>query len=204
MGMNLINIPAFGMDGIIQKAQGVLYKGIKTEWCDELPNEADYECYGRCYRNQVNGGNEYIPEVYTSRKEYKEVLFDDRSIITSFFGIGERQETGNGLVVDVPVHLILHADICKLEPDFTFRADEMIRQKVWNIAKTFPSMTIQRQVLGMNNVFAEYRGARVLQGLYAKDMHPLHVWRIDFMAQYYVESGICNNMLNDYDVDYPV
>lgn len=202
MGMNLLNIPALGMDAIIQQAQGVLYKMVKEVWCDELPLDADYECYGRCYRNQANGGNEYIPEVYTSRKEYKEVLFDDRSVITSFFGIGDRQETEGGLVLKVPVHLIIHADVCKLEPDYVFRTDEIVRQKIWNIAKKFPDMEIQRQVTGISNVFQEYKGSRILNGLYAKDMHPLHVWRIDFIADYYTEVGDCN-FVNEYSTDYP-
>lgn len=170
------------MDRPIQKFQIRLYQAIKDYFCFD---DGDYESYGRVYRNQTKDG--YIPEAYNTRDEYKEVLFDDTNKLQSFFGVGERSEA-EGANQLTPVHLVFHADLCKIYEgqDIPHRPDEELRTTIMNIIrnKIGYGFKLINMETGVDNVFKEYSGTRIKDGMKYRDMHPLHCFRFNFDVRY--------------------
>ena len=76
--MNYLKQNTTGVDTVIKGLQKYLYDNLKQKWCFN-----DFEGYGRVYKNKKNG--KVMPEYYTSDKEYKEVLLDDRLQGIMFF-----------------------------------------------------------------------------------------------------------------------
>lgn len=98
------------------------------------PNVPNKSFYGLCYRNQRN--NNVIPEVYVERRdEYKEVLFDDKLNVISFFDA----EGSISNVNDEPnrtVRLIFAANLRALYPNKSHRATEEAHFDVLKILKS--------------------------------------------------------------------
>lgn len=183
--VNSLKIPPKGIDIPIQEFQNRLYTALDTMLCFDA--DTDYECYGRCYKNQVQDG--YIPEVYIpNTDEYKEVLLDDTTKMQSFFVVGDNTDLADSEGI-VDVALVFHVDLCKLNLiGVPHRLDEEFRRAVYLECKKIGlGFTITGIETGVDNVFREFRGARVRQGLYARDMHPLHCFRINMTLRYYPE-----------------
>ncbi|MBX3253918.1 MAG: hypothetical protein KF862_07220 [Chitinophagaceae bacterium] len=175
----LKNNPA-GVDIPIQKAQTKLHSFLTNAW--EI-DEGQYECYGRAYRNQSEGG--YVAEVYIGGNEYKEVYFNDGLHAISFFGIST--EVTNSVMNRVNVHLVMFADLNKMALKDRFgatiqhRADEELRQQVFRSLSKFSfGMNYEGFELGVENVLKEYPGTRRDDRLKFIDMHPYHCFRFNY------------------------
>lgn len=172
-----------GVDIPIQKLQSYLHEKLLTKW--GLQN-AQYEAYGRCYRNQKESG--YVAEVYVGGGEYKEVYLDDRISVLSFFGLSGDIDFEVTNTADV--HLIFWVNIKKLYPAITHRADEEVRKDVQElIQKKMYGFTLTDVRLGIERVHQEYRGTIMaaqanLDTLKYRDMHPFHCFRFDLKLLY--------------------
>jgi len=172
-----------GVDIPIQKLQSYLHGKLLSKW--GLQN-ADYEAYGRCYRNQKDAG--YIAEVYVGGNEYKEVYLDDRIAALSFFGLSGNIEYEAGNTADV--HLIFWVNIKKLRPAITHRGDEEVRKDVQQLVDNdYQGFQFAGIQLGLEKVHQEYRGTIMaaqanLDPLKFRDMHPYHCFRLDFKLTY--------------------
>ena len=110
-----------GIDLEISKIQATLFNGLTGKgW-------TGYESYDRAYINPRSGGT--IPEVYTGNKEYKEVLLDDTFTASSFFLVDPTRTESEGLLTQT-VSVIFQADIVKLFPAITHRADEEMHDDI--------------------------------------------------------------------------
>ena len=66
-----------------------MYDWLKSKW---LLSDADYNCYGRCYRETDTEGN-YMPKVYKGgRIEYDDLVYNDKVTVTSFFDVDETEK----------------------------------------------------------------------------------------------------------------
>lgn len=172
-----------GVDIPIQKLQSYLHDKLLTKW--GLQN-AQYEAYGRCYRNQKESG--YIAEVYVGGGEYKEVYLDDRISVLSFFGLSGDIEFEVTNTADV--HLIFWVNIKKLKPAIVHRADEEVRKDVQQLVDNgYQGFQLTGMRLGIERVHQEYRGTIMkaqenFDTLKYRDMHPFHCFRLDFKVNY--------------------
>ena len=167
-----------GMDAIIYDVQNVLHDALLSRWAID---SGQYLSYGRCYRNKK--GNGYVAEVYQGGNEYKEVYWDDSVSAISFFGIGNTITNGNRQTL--PVHLVVFANLEKLKPTNTNRADEDLRWDFLNILKdSVHGQSVKSTVLGIENVLQEYPGSYRDERLKTVDMHPVHSFRIDLELTY--------------------
>lgn len=172
-----------GIDISIQGFQTTLYAQLKALWGLQ---DAAWSCYDRAYRNQVKDGG-YIPEVFvgsgTAQKksqDYKEVYFDDKVKVTSFFGLGENIKM-DGPQATANVFLIFCITDLPALRSGTNRRDEQVRndvQQVCSIPRN--GFEITGIELGIDNVFREYPGWRRTEGIKYRDMHPMHCFRINF------------------------
>ena len=172
-----------GVDIPIQKLQSYLHEKLLTKW--SLQN-ADYEAYGRCYRNQKEAG--YVAEVYVGGNEYKEVYLDDRIAAISFFGLSGDIDHVVTNIADV--HLVFWVNIKLLYPSITHRGDEEVRKDVQVLVDNgYQGFEFTGMRMGIERVHQEYRGTIMaaqanLDPLKFRDMHPYHCFRLDFKLTY--------------------
>lgn len=172
-----------GMDIPIQKLQTYLHDKLLAIWGI---TSAEYNAYGRCYRNQKDDG--YVAEVYTGNNEYREVYLDDRIAAMSFFGISGDTEVE--VENTASVHLIFWVNLSKLKAPIVHRADEEVRvdvQKLLN--KGVFGFSLKEISTGIERVLQEYAGTTQaeqanLDGLKFRDMHPFHCFRFDMEVMY--------------------
>lgn len=159
-----------------------LYPQLKKIW--GIANDADYDCHGRAYRNQSPDG--YIPEVFAGmgnvagKEEYKEVLFNDSLKALSFFGLGGVTGYDKGSTA-APIWLIFLVNVPALKPNIPWRADEEIRNDVEKLCQTNRfAFQLTDFIIGIDQVFKEYSGWRIKEGMKFRDMHPNHCFRLNF------------------------
>jgi len=177
--MIFLKTPPIGVDIPIQYLQQALFDQLKVVW---NIGDADYNCYGRAYRNQKEDG--YIPEVFTGGKEYKEVYVDDKIAALSFFGVSGGREIDFSMV-STDAHLIFFVDLPKLRT-VAWRPDEEARMDVYRIIDLRGVMgwNLTSMTTGIDNVFREYTGYRSVDSIKIRDMHPFHCFRFDFELKY--------------------
>lgn len=164
----------------IQKLQQFLYNSLKTIWG---VSDTEFDCYGRCYRNQVDKG--YVPEVFVGtstegQTTYKEAFFDDtinKSI--SFFHVADSLKYEKG-TSKARVCLLVISNIQRLKPLIAHRADAEVRKDVEALLQLrkyeFEMVEI---VTGFKNVFSEFDGWLKPGMVTFGDIHPLHCFRVN-------------------------
>ena len=177
--LNVVTIPK-GIDVAIQRFQTFLHDNLIDTWGIDT---AQYQSYGRCYRNKKDNG--YIAEVYAGQSEYKEVYWDDNLSAISFFGVGNLVKYE--AVQKADVHLIFFVNLNNLKPLNNNRADEEIRVDVINAANlgmfNFQFKSVETSI---ESVLKEYAGSYRDNRLKLVDMHPIHCFRLNFSLQYQI------------------
>jgi len=97
-----------GIDSVIDRFQRALFKDllVNAGW-------TDHDIYPRIYRNKK--GSEVIPEYYSGTGDYKEVRFNDKKVVVSFFLTDEKRDFNekNGIWAQ-GVSIIFQARLDKL------------------------------------------------------------------------------------------
>lgn len=170
-----------GIDKSLQDFQSKMYTYLCTLWgLDSL--SVDYNCFDRCFRNQNKEG--IVPEIYTSNG-YKQVLFDDKCKVVSFFDIGSTISVD--LSNEAEVHLIFMANLEKLKGK-GLRPDEEFRQDIQTFLDSgYFGFNLNQITLGLDNVFNEYATTRIKY----RDMNPLHCVRFTFSKTYSFKDHVC-------------
>lgn len=166
-----------GIDVVIQRIQKRMFDSLIDIWDLDDPL---YESFGRVYRNQDKDGK-YIPEAYDSKGEYVDPLYNDKVSCTSFFGVASDQESLGGGLFKAKCHLIFSLNIAEVKPGLTHRGDEEVHADCLNVLRSaLPYDSITDIITWNDNVFREYNGYKAQQGVNFTDMHPRHVFRINF------------------------
>lgn len=175
----LIQSPSpVGKDVSIQRLQTRIHTALLTKWGIESDQ---YLCYDRCYANKTASG--YVAEVYNGSNQYKEVYWDNKYSVVSFFGISDKEVFN--MMLEVPVHLVFFVDLSRIKPSNTNRADEEARKDVLSIfGKGLFNFSFQSLEIRIENVLREYKSTLVDKRLSTVDMHPIHSFRINFLLKY--------------------
>lgn len=147
MALNQKILPV-GIDRAIDEFQSFIYSGVGF---------ANWECYPRIYMNPTAKGR--FPEYYVSNGEYKEVLYDDKFKVTSFFLVSESRPINDDGIVEVEVALIVQADLKKLFPLIPHRADEELNILFHNQSNDYVNNRDFRLISvenGIKKVYAEF------------------------------------------------
>lgn len=153
----------YGVDVEIARLQDTIFAGIDI---------STYDCYGRIYRNLKGATN--IPEWYLGKKEYSEVLMNDKVAITSFFYVADEYNV-NELICDTTASLIVQCDLAKCYPTITAeRADELIINEFFNLLKDEKPTRIVKGLNALN----DFDTSKL------KNMQPFFFFRIDFPIRY--------------------
>jgi hypothetical protein len=172
---------------LIQKSnpinEDVVIAAIQTQLYNDLllKGITNYESYERVYL--ING----VPELYIGGGNYKEVYFDDRFNLTSFFLLGETKTIDELGYYSTTLSIIFQADLSKLLPTITHRADselhDMVKKSLDKVAAT---MELKEIVTGINNV---YQGLDFENSQYLNDVSSYHLFRVNLDIQF---SESCN------------
>lgn len=172
-----------GIDRHLQQLQRFLYSGALQLWGLQ---EADYNCYGRAYRNQREA--DFHPEVYIGNGQYKDAYLDSAVAATSFFHVGERQTLQSGYN-NATVAAILFVNLDKIKPTATDRADEAAHVDIERILrKNMYGSVFTEIVTGIDKVFAEFAGWRKDESIRHKDMQPFHCFRANLTLRYLADA----------------
>jgi hypothetical protein len=173
-----------GLDWYIQALQISLHNQLMALWeldVNDATQNSLYQSYGRAYRNKTEDG--YIAEVYTGSNEYKEVYWDDKLHCISFFGLSNNIR--QNVLSTADVHLVFFANLAKLKPTITHRADEELRHDVESIiGYSYYGFVPQSTELWLENVLREYPGSTRDERLKYVDMHPVHCFRLNLQISF--------------------
>lgn len=192
--MGLVQVTgAIGLELRIQTVQKWLYNQLIDAWG---LTSATYNAYGMCYKNRRENG--YIPEVFVSGNDYKEVGLNDKVYVQSFWGISD-STSYSGLTATTDVHVIHFVNLSKLSgiSSLSHRGALEARTEVFKkLKKAHSGFEYTGEILGVDNVLSEY-GGLVTTDFYAKaDMHPWHIFRHNLTCDYKPDELSNNNVNN--------
>ena len=165
-----------GIDKPINNFLDYLYSRVKIEGV----LVTDWEAYDRVYKTQKNGG--LVPEYFTGGVDYKEVFYDDRFSMTSFFVADDTIETEGGDAIQ-EVSLIVQANLSDLYPSIAHRADEEIRNLFMFLSQNYYNadlFTFNNVETGIANVYREF----VQRDIKLDDMSKKHDFRLNYTVKY--------------------
>lgn len=176
MGLNA-RINPQGVDVVIDRIQRDLFIELtkKFGW-------RDYDSYDRAYRNKK--GNDKLPEVYTGNEEYKEVLFNDKQTVTSFWLVDEKRNySATDFKFEQGISLIVQADLSKLFPSIKHRPDEEL---IDNVCKAIKNKFWQEKLIEIiQGVEQVYNTLKVdINEHSLNDMGSFSIVRFNFKVQY--------------------
>lgn len=163
-----------GIDAVINELQRDLFLELTAKF-----GWRDYQSYYRVNRNRK--GSDLIPEIYTGNGNYREVLFDDKCAVSSFFLVDlSRTYDPKKFVWAQDMSMIFQANLEKLFPDIKdYRPDEeMIDNIRLAIKKKFWGPRLKAVYTGIDKC---YEGLKISgDRKYMDDMGKFAVCRFDF------------------------
>ena len=168
MALILKTIPR-GVDIPINSLQNLLYTELDL---------LSYESYPRVYKNpDVNGLT--MPESYVGNKDYKEVFFDDKFSLTSFWLADDNRSVSEFTTTTISV--VFQVLLDELYPTIPHRADEEFIRDIYNILYNSPrDYDLTNVITGIDNVYSEFDTSQVTWD----DMSNFFVCRFDLEAVY--------------------
>lgn len=163
-----------GIDVPIGKIQSKLYEALVTNgtW-------TDYQSYHRAYKNKTKDG--FKAEVFTSRRDYKDVFLTDKYAVSSFFIAPNERPPIEQTYYSADIDIIFQCDLNKLFADSPHRSDEEFHN---DIAVALSNMGNELKVTGMfegiDDVYADFDTTQ----LDLDDMQPFHVVRFRMNVKY--------------------
>ena len=142
----------------------------------------DYDSYDRAYKN--SRGSDVIPEVYIGKGEYKEVLYNDKKAITSFFLVDDKRTYDyEKFLFTQNVSIIFQSNLSKLFPLVKHQPDEeMIDEIRRAIKKRYWENRLTEVITGVDKVYES------LKLSYSKkdfaDMYNYGIARFNFQMIY--------------------
>jgi len=176
--MSLVQkISPVGIDTTINTVQVGLYNYLTSTALWTI-----YESYHRAYKNPL--GENTIPEAYIGNNEYKEVLFDDKYNVTSFFLISDNASSGVDNIFTQTVSIIFQGKLDRLYPLIDHRADAEMQDDILK-AFNFIDYDVTNIIIGVDNVYSDLDlRNRLGESIDLTDMSDFHVVRFDFEVQY--------------------
>jgi len=176
-----------GIDTTIDAIQTKLYKYF-TENCKWVK----YGSYHRAYKNEKEG--QIIPEIYTNKEEYVEVLYNDKYNGTSFFlsDYESKLIDRDQGIYQQGISAIFQLNIKDLYGQISHRADEEAREEITRAFKLIEetiSHEITGIVTGVNKVYEDLKLNSIFEkDAYRNDMGKKLLLRVNLNIKYYYDN----------------
>jgi len=160
-----------GVDVPIDNLQKYIWQ--KMSW-----SNFRYTSYPRAYKTETNDGNTY--EVFVNGKEYREVLYDDRVDVSTFFVADENLTKVNNQVYKTTIRLIVQINLSACYPDIPHRADEEATMELLKVLDVnywkYKVLNVRK---GIRNVFRDIN----VNGILFTDMQPFHIFSVEMEVE---------------------
>ena len=132
------------------------------------PDVSNKIYYSRVFHNLDKNGN-LIGEVYTEGKDYKEVMFDDRYMVNSFFDVSDTiNDVNPELQATREVGIIFQCHLPSVYPTATTRLTEELYRDVLEVIKTQSMSVIPESIEAGLDAYGEMFTGNLREF----DMHP--------------------------------
>ena len=170
--LNYLKENTSGIDTPIRKLQIYLYDNLVNLWGFNL-----FDSYGRVYKNKRD--NKTIPEYYSGKKEYKEVLLDDNLDGIMFFSLSDFTNViSYTSIKDCDIIFSINLKRLGFSEE---RQDEEVRQQVLTLLNNYTTNhKVKSEVTGLGNVYKDYNGVQD----YFYDMQDFHHFKITLEIRY--------------------
>ena len=161
-----------GIDCLITKIQNKLNDGLSwTNW----------ENNNRAYVNEIikDKQNVLVPEIYDSKKEYREAYYNDGFSAINFFILESGYSHNNGFNNGI-LQAYFQVNLGKLYPAITHRADNEARTEVVKILNAVRGVENISVITGIRNVYSGF----YLPQIKYTDLQDYHVFRVDMDVIY--------------------
>jgi hypothetical protein len=178
MSLNLVPYPT-GIDYPISQIQRILYERLYVNWGLSGMTGANFEFYGRTYRNSSKDG--YLPQWYKSGIDYNEDMFyNDKLQALMWFGLNDPLPV-NDERMEYNLSLYAFLNLTGVRPvDGNQRMDEKAIRDILHLLQTEPYGFVTTQVYrDVDNVLQKYSGAAKNNALVNNNHQPYMCVRID-------------------------
>lgn len=179
---NHLKIAPIGLDYYIQQLQIYAYDSLFNSWGSSGLTSAQFEYYGRAYRNWKNdaSGGGYVPEVFKQGKEYSEVLFNDKVAALMWFGVNDPEGVEENQKHTNKVSLYGFVNLNLIKPDDNGqRVDMEVVNEVVNLIDRKYGFRVVNIYRNIDKVLEYYTGQKIKDGVKTFNMQPNMSFRID-------------------------
>jgi hypothetical protein len=171
--MNYNDYPSKGINHKIKIIQNVLEKHLGFI-------EVDF--YGKVEKIPSKDGKSFIPAVYISSKELKDVFYDDRKAPGGniFFIEEDVNPTKEGLLFTSKVKIVFMLNIDKLFSGTAYKSNSEVHDNCVKLIQKTKAFEIKGLEKGLKNVFKEFN----IEKMNFKDSHPYHTFSINGEIKY--------------------
>lgn len=162
-----------GIDAPIQDMQNLF---IDRLWTSVATGKKSFN--HRVFKNMRNGI--VIPELFVSGKEYKEVSFDDRLTVLSWFDVSSRTSSYELGAITQDVGIFFMVNLAELYPTITHRAVEESHLDVQKILLRRPQGFKIESIITGHDAYGDYP----LDKLKFPDMQPWHAFKFVCSVNY--------------------
>lgn len=166
--MNYNSYPNIGIDNKIKIMQDVLFQHLGF---------ANVDFYGRVQKVISKDEKGFIPQVYVSNTERKEVLYDDRNAPGGnvFFVDNDEHPTTDGKRFIAKVKVVFMLNLNKVASVKNYRADSEIQNTAVELLKQLKAIEITSIEKGIKNVLSEFNTEKIKKS----DLQPYHTFSIN-------------------------
>lgn len=149
--------------------------------------------YALAYRNLINidGAAQLIPEVFTSAKDYREVLFDNKWSVLVFFDV----DTVRNNVIDQPeteLRIIFAVNLDNIYPGLTYRQVENVHADALQVIRDTSNVSIDKTSVNIVSGLDAY-GDFYRENIIGYNMQPFHTFSVNMSLKYVYD---CNDSQN--------
>ncbi len=179
--MNNVLPKVEGIDRPIQNIQTLIYNRLSLVWGEFGLTSAQFQMYGRAYRNYSDKHSGFIPQAYGSNGEYNnDLFFDDTLSALLWFGVNDPDGVKDGMQHTYNVSLYGFVNLDKLKPgNTTQRMDEAVINDVLRLIGVSKfGFTVTEVYRDIDSVLSKFGGA-IKKNALNRDMQPFCGFRID-------------------------
>ena len=165
---------SLGIDAKIKLMQDALFTHLGFTGVD---------FYGRVHKVLNKDLKTFIPEVYISQSESKEVYYDDRNAPGGnvfFLEEDDKHTTNDGTVFVAKVKIVFMLNLDKIYPEATNREDTKVQDHCLKLVRTLRALEVKAIDKGLSSVL---KGLNI-EMIKLNDMQPYHVFSINGELKY--------------------
>jgi hypothetical protein len=168
---------------------------IRDNLVQNLWNDVSSQIYyALAYRNliDIDGTLQLIPEVFTTVKDYREVLFDNKWNVLVFFDV---DPVRNNVIdqAETELRVIFAVNLDNIYPGSTYRQVENVHADVLQVIRDTSNVSIDKPSVNIVSGLDAY-GDFYTGNITAYNMQPFHTFSVNMTLKYVYD---CNDSQND-------